>query len=211
MVKSQSLAKTLSLLLHGTPIVTYGDELGLESDRSSSDVVNPYMKWDNSNPSCGFTSNSAKAADLKQDCTDSVKYQTAHGYPNKLVKLFKSLIKLKDKEAFLWGEDEILNRTDVFSFIREAKGFDKYLVAIHLDETDDKGHLIDFHNDNKIPETGIVEYFYSNKEADQAVSDFQIENTIKTDRIFLKYGNLLIIKFEISPKTNEAKSSGSSH
>jgi glycosidase len=185
----------LLILLHGTPIALYGDELGLESKLVNGKTVQPYMQWDSS-LACGFTTNAsfANLIDTNKKCQSSVHLNTAHGAGDTIFDLFTNLIKLRSKESFLFGKNVILHETNVFAFLRNANGFVSYLVVAHFNTESTDSHLVNFHSLHNVPLNAIVEYhFLSDKTFN---NDFAIGKEIKTDRILLKYGEILVLELK---------------
>jgi len=177
------LAHGISLLLRGTSFVLYGDELEL------NDQTN-YMKW-NSQLNCGFSKNSTLGIN---DCENSVQDLDSHGAEQNLLGLYKKLSKLRKEPSFAWGTiDFAKEKTEnIVSFVREAEGFDGYLVASNFN-LNKKSTSNDFRNLHNIPKNGTVSYFYSNSET--SVNDFKVGNEVSTEKIILKPGELLVVRF----------------
>ena len=182
-----SLAQTVLILLRGTPIVLYGDELGLKSTIVNGKLEQPYMEWDSSQ-NCGFSTKNTTIFSSK--CDTSVLFNTAHGAGDTKYDLFTNLVKLRSKESFMFGKIQILNEKNVFSFIRTATGFTPYLVMAHFNKDYQAPELINFHGVHNIQLNAAVEYYFSNNNYNQ---DFIIGKKITTDRILIKYGEIIIL------------------
>jgi len=177
------LAHGVVLLLKGTPFVLYGDEL--EFDNS-----NEYMRWDSS-LNCGFSTNKTV---LIENCEHSVQDSFSHGAGQNLVRMYKQLTRLRKEPSFNWGHVKFAEETvdeNIFSFIREAPGFDGYLVAANVDQ---KAGSVDFSRLHSIPKNGTVSYFYS--ESEMSANEFRVGLEVSTGRILLKPGELLVVKFD---------------
>ena len=183
-------------MLRGTPIILYGDELGVKSTIINNTIVQPYMQW-NSKINCGFTTNNS--VNVNSNCNSSVQLNTAHGSGYTEHDLFTHLVKLRLKESFLFGKNLILNETNVFAFTRTAEGFASYLVVAHFNTLNNGAHLINFNETYGTPLNAVVEYYYSLD--DLINNDFLVGNNVTTDRILLKYGQILILEL-ITKKIN---------
>jgi len=178
------LAHSISLLLKGTSFVLYGDELELKDQAD-------YMKW-NSQLNCGFSENTT----LKiNKCENSVQYLDSHGAEQNLLDIYKKLSKLRKEPSFAWGTVNFAsdNGESIISFVREAKGFDGYLVASNFN-MNKKSSSNNFQELHGIPKNGTVSYFYPNSE--KSVDDFKVGNEVSTEKIILKPGELLIVRFD---------------
>jgi len=177
-------AHGITLLLKGSPFVLYGDELELHGN-------NDHMKW-SSQENCGFSSN----ATLKiSDCANSVQDLDSHGAGQNLFSLYKRLNKLRKEPSLAWGDVQIklTDAENVVSFVREAEGFDRFLVAANVN-TDKKPASNDFESLYGIPRNGTVAFFYSGSQA--SLSEFKVGLEVFTGRILLKPGELLVVKFD---------------
>jgi hypothetical protein len=154
---------------------------------------NRYMKWDDTN-GCGFTTNQTIGKQLNNDCEKSVKWLTAHGIGDSLMSLITSLTKLRNEPSFLWGEQSFnLNENSVFSFVRNATGFDSYLIALNL-TPNSKKVLSNFHEDHVIPLKANITLYYSFTSNHNIA--FKPDDQVSTDSILLSYGDVLILKFK---------------
>lgn len=122
----------LLLTLKGTPLVLYGDELGMTNVAGGA-KTRSVMQWD-SGAMGGFTSaQSAKfpvGADVE---TVNVKSQLARGHDSSHLVPFKSFTALRSKNSFAYGDMEVFPTTDgLFSFVRVAKGHPSFLIVANL-------------------------------------------------------------------------------
>lgn len=181
--KQLEVTHGILLLLKNTPVILYGDELEFSGH-------DEYMKWDSS-LNCGFSSN--KTMKIDQVCENSVRDSFSHGAGENLVRMYESLSLLRMEPSFLWGDVEINENVEsIFSFVREAPGFDGYLVAANV--ADRKSGSTDFETLHSIPKNGTVSYFYSNSEL--SLNEFKVGMEVYTERILLKPGELLVVRFD---------------
>lgn len=175
---------SLLLLLKGSPIVLFGEEIGLSQ-------TNPRMKWDMS-PNCGFSQNKTFASNFM--CHLNVKASLAHGSGETLLKIFKELIKLRREPSLNWGKI-FVHKTDVkskmVSYLRQADGFDGYLITANLG--DNEQELVDLAQHFKLKsDAATVVYFYSVDPVGH--DDFKINNSVSASQIMLYPKQFLILK-----------------
>ena len=172
--------QSLIFLLKGTPYLLYGDELEFKTGEK-------FMKWDKTQ-NCGFSKNSTV---LNSNCEKNVKLQKATGAGKTLTRLYKSMSELRNEPSFQWGRIEFIKKEEnLIGFIREAEGFESYLIAANIGiETKnvDFKHFFDLKN-----EKGNVSYFFSLENNNQ---EFSVDSEIFLDNILLKFGELLVVKF----------------
>lgn len=179
--KQLHVAHGMLLLLKSTPFVLYGDELEFKG-------TSEFMKWDRS-ASCGFSANKSVSVG---DCANTACDLTSHGAGNNLIRLYRDLAMLRHEPSFAWGALNINTAaTDVVSFVREAPGFDGYLVAANV--ADSSTGSTNFRALHNIPKNGTVEYFYSNNEL--SAKEFEVKLSVVTEKIILKPGELLVLRF----------------
>lgn len=180
--KQLHVAHGMLLLLKSTPFVLYGDELELKG-------TTEFMKWDGS-ASCGFSANKSLSVG---DCTNTANDLTSHGAGNNLIRLYRDLAMLRHEPSFAWGAININTESaNVISFVREAPGFDGYLVAANV--ADSSTGSINFRALHDIPKNGTVSYFYTNSEF--SAKEFVVGLHIVTEKIILKPGELLVLRFD---------------
>lgn len=177
------VAHGLLLLLKGTPFVLYGDELELSG-------TDNYMKWDNS-INCGFSTN--KTLNIQSKCEDTIRDAMSHGSGQNLIKIYKSLASLRKSPSFQWGDVTFSEKDpeNIISFIREAKGYDGFLIASNINK---KSGSNDFKTIHEIPKNGTISFFYSENAI--SANEFKTGLEISTERIILKPGELLVLKFD---------------
>lgn len=153
------------------------------------ETKNQFMQWDNS-ASCGFSSNKTVSVG---DCVNTANDLTSHGAGNNLIKIYRQLALLRTEPSFAWGALDVnAEATSVVSFVREAPGFDGYLVAANVAET--ASGSTNFKALHNIPKNGTVSYFYSDSEL--SAKEFSIGLNVATEKIILKPGELLVVRFD---------------
>jgi glycosidase len=185
--KDKSLLKiyqSLVFLLKGTPYLLYGDELEFKGE-------DKHMRWDNS-MNCGFSENKTIVVS-NADCGVNVKRQKATGAGNTLTRLYKTMITLRNEPAFQWGEIKFSNvEPNLIAFIRKAERFESFIVVSNTDRNQTKNvDLQKLFNIKAV--TGKVAHFFS---IDQFNQEFQVDKEITMDNILLKFGELLVVKFD---------------
>lgn len=167
------------LLTKGTPFILYGDELEFDNE-------DKFMKWDNT-VSCGFSKNASVAT----HCDNSFQNAFSHGADLNLFGMYKKLTQLRKEPSLSWGhvkfaEDQ--SNANIISFVRQADGYDGYLIAANLLS---KSNSIDFKSLHNLSEAnGLVSYFYSESSSDK----FKIDTEVSIERIILKPGEILVVK-----------------
>ena len=177
----QNIYHSLTFLLKGTPFLMYGDELEFKSGDKQ-------MKWDNT-PSCGFSNNASTLEST--NCDKNVKRFSATGAGHTLPRIYKSMADLRKNPSFQWGKITFDEKEPLITFARQAEGFESFLVVANLEN---EAKIVDFEKMLNIStETGKVAYFYSVEESKS--HEFKVDSEIKLDNIFLKHGELLVVKF----------------
>lgn len=141
----------VTLLSKGTPIVFFGDELGMEGgaqlkEGQEDDVESEHsapMQWDNS---------TAIAAGNKASVNVKAELQESHSH----LSIFRQLLALREKPVIGFGIMEFpLVDEQIFSMMRVKKGTPGYLVVINFSNN---GTEVDFSKASKLlPETANVE------------------------------------------------------
>lgn len=175
---------SLVLLLKGSPLVLYGDEIAL-------DKQNPRMKWESSG-NCGFSPN--KTSTLKSNCQVSVKASLAHGSGETLLKIYQELIKLRKEPSINWGKvyvNKNVTDSNVISYLRQADGFDGYLIVANV--ANSQPEFVDLVQRHQLrSDVAQVVFFHSNSPTNH--DDFKENNTVSASHIMLNPYQLLILK-----------------
>lgn len=109
-----------------------------------------------------------------------------------LVQIYNKLSELRDEPSLSWG-DVNFNTTDnqVVSFVREATGFDRYLIAAN---TGDEEKSVDFHAKHNVPNIGKLVFLHSPENLVQS-GDFKVGEELSVENVSLQPGQLLVAKF----------------
>lgn len=181
------LVHSLVLLLKGTPIILAGDEIAL---KGRNEVEN-YMQWDDTN-GCGFTDNVNIGYYLKNqtDCQNSVLDSVDHTSGTKsLVEIYKNLSVLRREPSFVWGNVSIIENNKIISYVREADGFDGYLVAAN---TGSSAVIMNFEDLHRLPNKGVLVYFYT---PGDIMKPENFDEELNLDEVIISQGQFLVFRF----------------
>jgi hypothetical protein len=150
------------------------------------------MKWDNS-ANCGFSSNSPKGS-TSVSCDNNVKKKLARG--ETLPRIYAKLAKLRQEPSFAWGQIQFpssgAETHNLVAFVRKADGFAGYLVVANTGTNESAVDFSKFFDKSVVlPDTARVEYFSSSGAKD----DFELNKQIDINNIYLKQGEVLVLKF----------------
>lgn len=139
-------ANLLLLTLPGTSLGYYGDEIGMidnaditspqDTKDPSRDPERTPMQW-NDGISAGFSNTSNTWLPVNANYhTINVKSELAWGNDNTNLKVFRDLVVLRDEPSMQWGEYTPTSdvNSKIFGYVRQAVGFEGYLVAVNFDE-----------------------------------------------------------------------------
>jgi len=152
-----SAVSMMLLTLPGTPLTYYGEEIRMvDVDVGSSPAPGGApqrtpMQWDSS-PFAGFTSGNTSWLPVSSDyMSRNVKSEKAVGAGVTTFEVYQNVTAVRKHESFQWGETKLAVYGNIFFFIRQAKGFPGYLVALNFGNG---GTNVDFVN--KAPEGSEV-------------------------------------------------------
>ncbi|CAF0940534.1 unnamed protein product [Rotaria sordida] len=181
---SKEAVLTMIMLLGGTPVILYGEEIGLNQKSF------PLMPWTSDGPYGGFSScsrencsnvSSSYQVNLQQT---SVKRQEALGGESKdsLLNVFRRLSKLRRQESFQFGllESGYDIKTNTFWFIREASGHRGYVIVFNLHQSE-QAH-ISLHDLTKHDVPSHIHYEYQWPQAPLSTSN---KAHIDSDNLFI--------------------------
>lgn len=206
----------LLLSLPGTPVVYYGDEIAmvdgvisasqmrdpvgiaLGQDRSRDPARTP-MQW-TSDIYAGF-SDAEPWLPVNEDYTyKNVRAQQAHGAGLTNLEVFKNLTVLRKEPSFQWGryEDGALSNKNIYAFVRQAEGFDGFLVAINFSPIGIalSDPVADFHaaRPDIVPLEGTIAATTGNIPHDRS-SAYAIGTQARLDRFYIMPGEGVIIRW----------------
>lgn len=139
--------------------------------------------------------------DVTQTCL-WLQAQQAHGAGTTILEVFKNLTVLRKEPSFQWGryEDGALANKNIYAFVRQAVGFEGYLVAINFSPANDNlDSVADFHGARPdiVPIEGTVVATTGNIPHDRS-ADYSIGTVARLDSFFLKPGEGIIVKWPAS-------------
>ncbi|CAF1156507.1 unnamed protein product [Adineta steineri] len=195
-LSKQSLL-TMAMLFGGTPVVLYGEELGLEQKKSR------VMLWTPDKPSGGFSScvttdclRLFSLYNIDPSKTNVKREEAIHGNEqDSLLILFRYLAKLRRSESFQFGllETGYDVETNIFWFIREAAGFRGYIIVLNLNEKGKEINHLSLHEltNYLIPKSISYEYQWPK-------TYFQTSNKthINSDNLFLHPQSISIFSWK---------------
>ncbi|CAF3391318.1 unnamed protein product [Rotaria sp. Silwood1] len=182
----REIVLTMIMLFGGTPVVLYGEEIGL--DQKSF----PLMSWTSDGAYGGFSACSSV------NCSrvllpyqigvppTSVKRQEALGGEAKdsLLNLFRRLSKLRRHESFQFGllESGYDVKENIFWFIREASGYRGYVTVFNLNKNDNHTAHISLYELTKRDVPLHIHYEYQWPKAHLSTPD---KTHIDSDNLFI--------------------------
>lgn len=144
-----NMANALNLLLGGTSIVYYGEELGMQdlsvnllaSKDDSKDISRSPMQWTGNAINAGFSQTNKPWIPVHPDnATRNVQAQLTD--PDSHLNVTTSLLKLRAQPAFQWGKLKIhVVNSQIFSFTRKAYDFPTYMLVMNISDTPAKVSL----------------------------------------------------------------------
>ncbi len=189
--KLSRLVHGLVLLLRGTPLVLFGDEIELTA---ASEYENT-MQWNSADQGCGFTSNSEVGVFFRgatNNCANNVE-ETAKK-SSSLIQLYQNLAPLRSEAAFQYGDVKTASQgnENVISFVRELKDHDSFLVAANAG---DQAVTINFkEKHNLASSTAVVNVVYSINEDELA--DLKLDDNVQTNSVQVAAGQLLVLRLK---------------
>lgn len=189
--KLSRLVHGLVLLLRGTPLVLFGDEIELTA---ASEYENT-MQWNSADQGCGFTSNSEVGVFFRgatNNCANNVE-ETAKK-SSSLIQLYQNLAPLRSEAAFQYGDVKTASQgnENVISFVRELKDHDSFLVAANAG---DQAVTINFKEKHSLASsTAVVNVVYSINEDELA--DLKLDDNVQTNSVQVAAGQLLVLRLK---------------
>lgn len=206
---SVKAANLLLLTLPGTAITYYGDEIGMTDNMAitetrdtlmvpSRDPERTPMQW-NDGIAAGFSNTTNTWLPVNENYhTTNVKTELAQGRPASVLKLYREIVALRDEPSMQWGKYQHTDKVSskIYGYVRQAQGFDGYLVAVNLDAT---GSTANFHEQHPdiVPAKGKVV-------AHTGAAGLEKGRSLSMDKLYLPAGEGFVFKWtwEDSP-TNE--------
>ncbi|CAH1772622.1 unnamed protein product [Owenia fusiformis] len=198
------VASMLQLLLPGTPMVYYGEDIGMHNanlttskdpgytdPKQSRDRARTPMQWMNGT-NAGF-SNGTVAPWLPVNPSSvyrNVMVENEDG--NSMLGLYKALLTLRRENSFKYGTAAhvaVVN-DDVFSFVREFDGQERYLVAVNFGNKDS---TVNYYTDHHlVPEQGEV--------VETTRNNVGLSGTRSLNGVKLSPGQGVVFKWDAPPR-----------
>jgi alpha-glucosidase len=119
------------MMLPGTPITYYGDELGMEDAASGDNKASRTpMQWDSSE-NAGFTSGTPWQA-VNADYMHVNAKKQLESVEASHAKIYRELAKMRQQQSVLYGIMSSKAENNVFAYSRVKKGNPGYVVAVNL-------------------------------------------------------------------------------
>ena len=112
------------LLYAGTPILYYGDEIGML--QSPTNAASTPMQWTSDSKTAGFTTSKKGPATPLAPGSESynVQMQRALGADDDNLEVVQQVFKLRQEPSVAWGKIfESSMDNQIYSFLRQAQGF----------------------------------------------------------------------------------------
>ncbi|KAK0059838.1 maltase A1 [Biomphalaria pfeifferi] len=174
--KRLTVAHALQLLIQGTPINYYGDEIGQRNGEKNStlnlngrEVIMSPMQW-NTDKYAGFSTVEPWYSVSTTYKLDNVDGELAHFTTSSSLKQFKNLLKLRERESFRWGKTQVYApNDDLLMFTRKAERFPSFLVLINTGNS--SLHVAPSNIEMAdVPNVGQVRFHSRNVEIDQEIN-----------------------------------------
>lgn len=154
------------MLLQGTPITYYGDEIGMvDTETTSTGLRDQYrtpMQWDGTLANAGFSEGTPWLPVNSNSETVNVAYQQemANGH----LKVYQQLSKLRHTESILYGTTTFMTNGTFFGYARVKKGNPGYLVVVNFGQ---EPIVQDVTGMNLVPERASIEVKGATSEHDE--------------------------------------------
>jgi glycosidase len=192
-----------------TPIVFYGDEIGIEDRTSNLDTISPrtnsnhnyqesgfygsVMQWNSNSSTAGFSdSNSLKPLDPSYKEfnveTELISNKSSH------LKLFQSLVEFRKShsEIVFFGETifPFLNRTDLLVMVRIGDNLNGFLLAVNFNDSFEANIRL---NETYLPQTGTIRIISS--DSTQINANNKVNHTINLTDFYIQSFQSILIDF----------------
>lgn len=159
------LANALVLMLPGTSITYYGEEIGMSDNKDFEIVVDGRdynrcpMQWDTTN-NAGFTTGPQTWLPIHENYK-SVNVENAKGRVDSIFYQYKQLTALRNEKTFVHGDyrTKVFNN-NVFAVLRELRNEDGFVLVLNLGSM--QREKVDLGQFTTLPATLVVEVRSSN-------------------------------------------------
>ncbi|CAF0993142.1 unnamed protein product [Brachionus calyciflorus] len=217
------LANVLNILLGGTTVTYYGEEIGMvdlpknklsfeecqdeAGKRRGSELFKIYsrdyertpMQWSTKTNNAGFmnfdtTMNKKPWLPVNENYRYlNVENENQDEFSH--LNIYKDLVKLKEEPSFAWGDfNYLLVNKEIFSFTRTSRGNKNYAVLMNLGK---KALNVNLENFKNIPIAARIAYVIGadSQETKELREFYPVGLTISTKRLLLNSNNCVILEF----------------
>lgn len=197
----------LIMLLPGTPVVYYGDEIKMidlpdvtsPGPWSKTQIMRGLMQWENvtnggfqTDASCDISGCNEPWIDVNKDFSQNnamIQNTTA----GSLLNFMKNLTRLRKENSFIIGEyHPTLYNENIFSFVREFDGEKGYLIAINFGQATETNDFTGTHS--TIKTTATVELTTGNDVG------YKVGSDISTESITLQSHQGIVVSWNYAAK-----------
>ncbi|KAJ9597165.1 hypothetical protein L9F63_026946, partial [Diploptera punctata] len=181
----------VSMLLPGTPVTRYGEELGMED---APDSHHPLMSWSNTT-NAGFTT-SFKAKYPTSSNYDIANVEAEEILSPSNLEVYKALVEARKAPSIMYGQTEYkeLNNGTVFAFTRVKSGNPGYLVMLNTANVNIAVNLKEFKQVSE--ELNVQLHLHTEDEAAKT-----LKSKLQSDGVILPPKGALVVTFV--PKQEE--------
>jgi len=214
-----NLANMLALLLPGTALTYYGEEIGMVDgvisfdqtqdilglqageagyEAVSRDPERTPMQWTGNAAHAGFSApgnGSEPWLPVNEDFpVVNVAVENAQGHSDSTLKVYRALAALRGEPSFQWGEykDTQDASQKVYGFIRQAQGFPGFLVAANFDSVHGTADFHAMHPD-VVPKQGKI---VANTMSRDRQPEYPVNHTVWLDGVYLAPGEGVVLSWD---------------
>lgn len=208
-----NIANTLNLLLGGTALIYYGEEIGMEDlptdllsfENSKDEFGKKYgpdefikysrdfsrtpMQWNNDKNS-GFTKSTESWLPVNPNYSNKNVKMQLEDNDSHLQTTIK-LLKLREQASFQWGKLKLhVINEQIFSFTRKAYDFPSYLVVLNIS---DKPSKVILETSSEIAPRAYVSCYISGGKSNSLDSQYQVNAPVLTKNVSLNPRDCLVL------------------
>jgi len=216
----QELANMLALLLPGTALTYYGEEIGMVDGVIATpvdvlasrggvgrDPERTPMQWTGNAEHAGFSAPGNDSEPWLPVNADyhglNVAVQSAQGNSHSTLKTYRALAALRKEPSFQWGtyQDTQDASHKIYGFIRQAEGFPGFLVAANFDSVAGTADFHAMHGD-VVPQQGRI---VANTMGGERAEHYYVGDSMMLDGVYLAPGEGAVFTWdwENVPKPDE--------
>ena len=113
--------------------------------------------------------------------------QLAHGSGVSMINVYADMVKLRQEPSIQWGKFHHIVSNDVYFFVRQAEGFDGFLVAINFGPRPATVNFVETRPAGvKVPEKATVVGSTGNFVGHGRGEAFEVDTEVNLKSVFLK-------------------------